>query len=104
MSKIQFIQLTNGDSIIGKVGELTEIPLTNQVAYKIDKPVSIHIMGDQMAFVPFLPFTKAENEFIVPVDQVVYMVDLMVELETKYKEITSNIVLAKTMPKSLITG
>jgi hypothetical protein len=88
MSNVQILRLTSGEELIGRVE-------TNDGFYTIKKPYILIPMGEgRIGFVPYMPYTKAEDGIDIGGDHVMFALDPMSEMETQYTSAVSGLVTA----------
>ena len=97
MSKVKIVRLTSGEELIAKVEE-TDTNVT------LKKPAILIPAGkDQLAFGQWLPYADISNGIEISKDYVVFVVDPMEEMVSKYEQAFGSGLVVPT-PGKVVSG
>jgi len=97
MSKIQIVRLTSGEELIAKTEE-TKTTIT------LKKPAILIPAGkDQLAFGQWLPYADIKDGIEISKDYVVFVVDPMEEMVSKYEQAFGSGLVVPT-PGKVVSG
>jgi hypothetical protein len=92
----KLIRLTSGEEVIANVTK------ENDDIVEFDKPIVLIPAGEgKLGFMPFMPYTKAEEGLTISKQFVVFAVDPIEDLVEQHRQATSSIQL--TQPQGIIT-
>jgi hypothetical protein len=100
MKNIQLVRLTSGEEIIANV-DLNGID-TDTIILK-DAIVLIPAGEGKLGFMPFMPYTKAEDGFEIDLKFVMFMVEPVSDLIKQHESATSPIDLSASSGSGIIT-
>jgi len=92
---IKLLRLTSGEEII------VTITSSSQDSVTFEKPVALYAAEEgKLGFMPYVPYTKAENGLTIKSEHILFAVDPIDEVLEQYKSATS--VIQLTQPSSII--
>lgn len=92
----KLIRLTSGEEVIANVTK------EDDFVVEFDKPIVLIPAGEgKLGFMPFMPYTKAEDGLTISKQFIVFVVDPIEDLVEQHRTATSSIQL--TQPQGIIT-
>jgi len=92
----KLIRLTSGEEVIANVTK------EDDSVVEFNKPIVLIPAGEgKLGFMPFMPYTKAEDGLVISKQFVVFIVDPMDDLIEQHRQATSAIQL--TQPQGIIS-
>lgn len=94
MNDVKLIRLSSGEEILAQIaGETT-------TSINIKKPIALYAAEEgKLGFMPYIPYTKAEDGLEIKHIHVLYTVDPIDQVLNQYNEATGSIV---TAPQGII--
>lgn len=84
---IKLIRLTSGEEVLAKITDESNDSIT------FEKPIALYAAEEgKIGFMPYIPYTKAEDGLTVKNTHVLFTVDPVDQILDQYKEATGAIV------------
>lgn len=89
--EIKLIRLTSGEEVIAEIVE----EKTSSIKFK--KPLVLYAAEEnQIGFMPYIPYTKADEGLTIKNRHVLFTVDPIEDIIRQYKELTGDIIIPET--------